>query len=422
MTDVLYELLVPGGGDRPSTEELDYLGGLTSQSLATLTTTEPRALAQASHANLMALQALAKRWHKSVVDSAEGHAVLGMHLPALAGAAAELRASLPQLDREAVRFSTVHHHQVDKNNKDKSEAVLLAGRRNKALLLARNVERLADLLELPTLLSSAVSASPPEHASALELNGHVRRLHGLYPGSALVGAIAAQADEAMRALAASLVLSLRAPQLKLAASIRAVGWLRRLLPDLDPGLGSVFLVCRFATLLAMLDALGPLRELADQERARQRAIGSGHAWSGGQQTERYLKRYIEIFREQTFAIVSMFRGVFAPSPRPGAEAEDDDDQDPLEPLPAALATFPLLLADLLLETLRHYLPTVKDQPARDSLLTQVLYCAGSLGRLGADFGLLLAELQVGEEWVDVVRRHRQLAGRLDSVVGLQKKT
>ena len=72
-----------------------------------------------------------------------------------------------------------------------------------------------------------------------------------------------------------------------------------------------------------------------------------------------------------------------------------------------------------------YLPVVRDQASRDSLLTQVLYCAGSLGRLGGDFGLFLATLDVGgeaeEEWVEVVKRHRALAGRLESMVGEQRK-
>jgi hypothetical protein len=36
--------------------------------------------------------------------------------------------------------------------------------------------------------------------------------------------------------------------------------------------------------------------------------------------------------------------------------------------------------------------------------------------LGADFGMLLAT--IGEaHWVDVVKRHRMLAGRLESVIG-----
>lgn len=71
---------------------------------------------------------------------------------------------------------------------------------------------------------------------------------------------------------------------------------------------------------------------------------------------------------------------------------------------------------MLLETLRRYLPAVKDQTSRESILTQVLYCAGSLGRLGADFGMLLAVIGVSE-WVELVKRHRLLSGRLESVIG-----
>jgi conserved oligomeric Golgi complex subunit 8 len=237
-------------------------------------------------------------------------------------------------------------------------------------------------------------------------------------------------------MASNLIMSLQAPALKLAASLRTISWLRRVLPDLQPSgnpaadhgsqdrlLGALFLVCRLATLMSMLDALEPLRALADQEKARQKSIGSGNAWSGGQQTERYLKRYIEIFREQSFAIVSMFRSIF-----PDEEAVSTgshSDADTLGPVPSALSTFPLHLVDMLFETLRLYLPTVKDQASRDSLLTQVMYCAVSLGRLGGDFGLFLADLDLGddaeEEWVEVVKRHRLLAGRLESIVGDQKE-
>lgn len=434
MADLLYDLLRSQSGDAsplpatPDPEALSYLTSLTSQPLSSLETTEPQSLSHSSHSLLLSLQALSKKSHKPIIESASHHASLRTTLPALAASTAELRNAIPKLDNEAVRFSTTYNKA--------SENEILA-KRKRALLLSRNGERLVDVLELPTLLNSAISTAPVNYSSALDLNGHIRRLHSLYPKSPLVTSISAQADESMRAMAASLILSLKSPSLKLAASLRTISWLRRVLPDLEsPGslghghssqeraLGAIFLVCRLATLMTMLEALDPLRELADQEKARQKSIGSGNAWSGGQQTERYLKRYIEIFREQSFAIVSMFRSIFPPPVQPEGGV-DTQPQDPLDPLPAALSTFPLYLVDMLLETLRHYLPTVKDQASRDSLLTQVLYCAGSLGRLGSDFGLFLATLDVGSEaegeWVEVVKRHRLLAGRLESIVGEGKE-
>lgn len=434
MADILYDLLAQSEHTPFKTEadqvSLEYLTSLSSRSLSSLGTVEPQTLAQSSHGLLLSLQSLSKKSHKQIIDSATHHATLTSSLPALAASTAELRNSIPRLDTEAVRFSTTF-------NKSSENEVL--ARRKKALLLSRNVERLVDVLELPTLLSTAISTAPVNYSSALDLNGHIRRLHSLYPKSPLVTSISTQADEAMRIMAANLILSLKSPGLKLAASLRTISWLRRVLPDLESAgggisnkghdsqervLGALFLVCRLATLMAMLDALEPLRDLADQEKARQKAIGSGNAWSGGQQTERYLKRYIEIFREQSFAIVSMFKSIF-PATASGEGGVKLESKDPLEPIPTSLATFPLYLVDMLLETLRLYLPTVKDQASRDSLLTQVLYCAGSLGRLGGDFGLFLASLDVGseaeEEWVEVVKRHRALAGRLESIVGDQKK-
>lgn len=212
----------------------------------------------------------------------------------------------------------------------------------------------------------------------------------------------------------------------------------------------------------MLSALDPLRDLADQETAiRLRDANNSNsnfnsntstkdAWSVGQQTERYLKRYIEIFREQSFAIVSTYKSIFPSNPETSSVSEDlglglkfksfglkttttttttpqpPPLQDPLFPLPSALATFPLHLVGLLTETLKTYLPNVRDKSSRESLLTQVLYCAGSLGRLGGDFSLLLAELEEngegsdeeedeGGEWVEVMRKHRVLAGKLESL-------
>lgn len=425
MADLLYELLASSAGpDSLSTPadatSLDYLTELASKPLSSLATTEPASLSQSSHSLLLSLQSLSKKSHKPIIESAAHHATLRTSLPSLAASTFELRNTIPKLDNEVVRFSTTY-------NKTSENEVL--ARRRKALLLSQNVERLVDVLELPTYLTSAISSAPPNYSSALDLNGHIKRLHTLYPSSPLVSSISNQADEAMRTMATNLVLSLKSSGLKLAASLRTISWLRRVLPDLhtatptgkDPHesqerlLGALFLVCRLAQLMTMLEALSPLRDLADQEKSRQKTIGGGNAWSGGQQTEKYLKRYIEIFREQSFAIVSMFRSIFP------AGAEDEVDETALEPIPSALATFPLYLVDMLLETLRVYLPTVRDQASRDSLLTQVLYCAGSLGRLGGDFGLFLAGLDVGdgaeEEWVEVVKRHRLLAGRLESMVG-----
>ena len=472
MADLLYELLVqptPKGLDRnnsnphvddhyghhghrnstaytssrdaaphPDPSAVEYLSNLASMPLSQVEGTEQQSLAQSSHSLLLSLQALSKRSHRPIISSAAHHSNLSTALPLLAASTADLSSAIPKLDNEAVRFSSTYNKSAENH---------LLDSRKKALLLSRNIERLVDVLELPTLLSSAVTAgastSTANYTSALDLNAYIRRLHSLYVESPLVASVSLQADEAMQTMAGNLVSSLRSPGLKLASALRTTSWLRRVMPELEPagpagsggGLRALFLVCRLSTLVNMLGALEPLRELADQEKLRQQQQKqqqqgtAASAWSGGQQSERYLKRYIEIFREQSFAIVSMYRSIFPPAATTqdidGRPQTHEADPDPFQPLPSALSTFPLHLVNMLIETLRQYLPNVKDQPTRDSLLTQVLYCAGSLGRLGGDFGVLLASVDVGNEaeaeWVEVVKRHRLMAGRLESIVGTRDK-
>ncbi|KAF5603372.1 Dor1-like family [Fusarium subglutinans] len=404
MAEALGDLLAPDQANDPSA--LEYLTYLAEQESSSLQSSEPQVLSQTSHSLLLAVQALSKRSHKPVVDSAASHASLRTSLPTLAQRASDLVQAVPRLDAQAEHFSSAFGKA--------SESKLLA-RRKQALLLLRNSERLVDVMEMPLLLSSAVSTAPVNHSSTLELYAHVRRLASLYPDSPLVTSVLHEADAAIRQMAADLIGTLKAPNLKLAAAVRTMGWLKRIVPDLvidastEDALPAVFLVCRLSTLLTTLEALEPLRDLADEERLRKDKATS--MWSGGQQTERYLKRFIEIFREQSFSIVSVFKSINS-----SFASHENDETDPLGALPSPMATFPLHMVEMLVETLRIYLPTVKDQTSRESILTQVLYCAGSLGRLGADFGMLLASIGI-TEWVELVKRHRLLAGRLESVIG-----
>lgn len=467
MADPLYELLVPFFDSAPSSRPIpssnkpvitSYLNSLLTLPLSSLSSSEPQALAQSLHSNTLSIQALSTRSNKSIIASADHLASLRESLPLLGKEARKLSDGIPALDSEAVRFSTKYTRSAENEVLD---------RRKRALLMARNVDRLSDILDLPTLLSSAISSSSSggqsrgptvNYASALDLHSHIKRLHQMYPDSGLVDSILVQAEEAMQEMTISLIASLRAQNIKLAVGMRIVGWLRRVAPELDSGtksngavhgegtLGSLFLVCRLANLISTLEALDPLRELAEQESQRRLqnpdAVSNGNAWSGGQQTERYLKRYIEIFREQSFAIISMYKSIFPSTPTDNVNGEDLASKfksfglktlppersvgkdDPLGPLPSALATFPLHLVQLLTETLKRYMPNIRDKASRESLLTQLLYCAGSLGRLGGDFSIITALLE-GEgsedgdddkeqcEWAEVMKKHRILAGRLE---------
>ncbi|GIJ87629.1 hypothetical protein Asppvi_006539 [Aspergillus pseudoviridinutans] len=477
MTDYLYELLAPhfspaNAASTPLAPDNDmttaqYLNRLSTLSLDALETTEPQSLAQSSHSTLLSLQALSNRSHKAFITSADNLSQLRTSIPQLTRNTQNLRDAIPKLDEEAVRFSTKYSRAAENPSLE---------RRKKVMQLARNVDRLSDILELPSLLSTAVSSAAASsvaaggtsfsttYSSALDLYAHIKRLQTLYPDSPLVKDVASQAEDAMKEMTTNLVAGLRTQNLRLAAAMRMVGWLRRVAPELEGlhsdggmgtgegALGALFLVCRLANLVSTLEALDPLRELADQETQRrtrntdQKEGTPNSSWSHGHQTEKFLKRYIEIFREQSFAIVSLYKNIFTPDQAesesviaglPGIDARVKTSSsqptrmdDPLQCLPAALATFPMHLVQLLTDTLRTYLPNVQDKSSRESLLTQVLYCAASLGRLGGDFSMILTEMSTAEdehergaahEWEEVTRKHRALAGRLEQLTGTASK-
>lgn len=488
MADPLYELLIPyfDDGSAPSpTSDLtsSYLARLSTLSLSDITTTERASLLQLAQSHLRNLQALSKRSHKAVISSSSHLANLTSLLPNLAGQATELHSVVPDVENAANAFAEKYDRSTD-------NAVL--DRRKRAMLLSRNVDRVSDVLDLPALLSSSVSAAQAasnatnassvaaSYASALDLHAHIRRLTSLYPQSELVTDISRQAEAEIRNLTTILITSLQSPNLKLAGAMRTVGWLRRVAPDLsdpdhlakpknlttkslslsnssttagsDGALGTLFLICRLHTLHETLSALEPLRELAEQERQQtqnpqqqesKQKPGQNAPISNGAQSERYLKRYIEVFREQSFNILSMYKSIF-PSGLPTAESNHTNEgkketSDPLLPVPAPVASFPLHLVEMLMATLRTYLPSVSEKGSRESLLTQVLYCAGSSGRLGADFGMAVSllfdeeddggeggdeegdededmegdgEVQ-GPEWAQVMLKHRVQASRLE---------
>lgn len=487
MADPLYELLAPyfDSTDSPPAPRdphtASYLTRLSTLSFADLTSNEPASLLHSAQSHLRNLQALSKRSHKAVISSSTHLSSLSSLLPSIGVQAQALSHDLPALEGAASSFA-------EKYDRNTENAVL--DRRKRAALLSRNVDRVADVLDLPSLLSSTVTAaqasssgtstaasSATSYASALDVHAHIKRLKALYPQSELVANVSTQSEREMQNLASILIASLQSSTLKLAAGMRTIGWLRRVAPELaeddyqtsqshvlstkslslspnvisnDGALGSLFLICRLHTLHKTLEALDPLRELADQETTQRQqsrdkpAKQTANMSVPGGQSERYLKRYIEIFREQSFGILSMYKSIFPsnlPEPEEGTNTDStltaSSPQDPLLPLPSPVSSFSLHLVDMLETALRQYLPNISDKSSRESLLTQVLYCAGSLGRLGADFGMMIAlleddlaqqELANGDaepEWEQVMLKHRIQASRLEVLargVGSGRKT
>lgn len=443
-----------------------YLSRILSLRPSDLTNTEPESLQQSKHSNDVSIQALSSRTYRTTATSFEHLKTLGGALPEIDASLINIRESIPRLDDRAVHFGEFYSRTRGANT--------ALDARKLSMLLSRQADKLQDILELPSLLSAAIASASSStsgganYAQALDLFAHIKRLQTLYPDSDVVKSVFIQARTAMKEMTTNLITALRGQNIRLAAAIRSLGWLRRLLPELSenqgrslepPSLtsfvtpttvqqhedefGAIFLCARLCTFLTMTEALAPLRDLADQETAKRlqgtasahidthrKVSYSGHAIQG-QQTERYLKRYIEVFREQSFATISMFRNVFPPSEE--TETQEDDMQ-----IPSALASFPLHLVECFMETIKIYLPNVIDPAARESLLMQILYAANSLGRLGADFSMMVAFLDYDvqstltdkshddeegstaePEWAKIIMKHRVQAARLEALAAGQ---
>jgi conserved oligomeric Golgi complex subunit 8 len=447
-----------------SPEDSRYLSRILSLRLLDLTSTEPESLQQANHSNNVSLQALSSRSHRTTTTSSDHLATLSESLPQLNSSTTYLRNVVPELDKSAVTFASSYSKSREGNP--------TLDARKQSMLLARQADKLQDILELPGLLSTAIASASTSatggsnFSQALDLFAHIRRLQILFPDSELVHSIQGEAQTAIKDMTRNLIVALRGQNIRLAAAIRTIGWLRRVLPELQPSeprptssrtnlsftapiqqgeddFGAVFLCARMCTFLTMTEALAPLRDLADQETLRRlqqvdtkhepsRKTSHGGFAAQGQQTERYLKRYVEIFREQSFSAISMFRNIF--TPEDGAPSKPDE----VLQLPSALATFPLQLVEVLIETLKTYLPNVVDSAARESLLIQVLYAANSLGRLGADFSMMIATLDSDQpkqkesvaensetnpepDWVSIINKHRIQSARLETLAAGQDR-
>jgi len=425
--DPLLELLLPHipPSAVPSSETANsYPSRLTSLPLSTILTSEPSSLNTTHHTLTLSLQSLVSRNHKAVITSSSHLSTLPDALATLSNSLQQLESALPSLTSSLNTFTSTYAR----------DSVPLHTRHQNALLHS-NLDRLLDILQLPSLLQSLIAAQ--NYPSALDTLSHVRRLQALYPTSPVVTSVHTSCESLQRSLTSSLISTLRGP-LKLPVAMKTIGFLRRTVGAADErDVRGVFLVCRHAHLLGLLAALEPLRELADEEVA-----------GVGVQAERYLKRWLEVFREQSFGIQGMYRSIFPGSmspattggtatptttTRPGHSRTSsslstvlvDDDVDG-GAMPDPVAAYEARLVEMLVEVLRNYLGKVADKGVRESLLTQVMYASGSLGRLGGEFAGVLAGIDgvfegEGEdggeqEYVTVVERQKVLAGRLEATM------
>ncbi|KAK4521455.1 uncharacterized protein ATC70_012070 [Mucor velutinosus] len=209
---------------------------------------------------------------------------------------------------------------------------------------------LTDLLEIPQLMETCVWNG--YYSEAMDLASHVRLLQVRYP-LPTVKSIHQQVQSSSDLMLVQLISHLRKP-IRLAAAMNVVGFLRRMdVFDSETELRMVFLRCRHDFLQQRLARIK--RDVSEESRQR-----SSDAFE-------YLKKFIDVMREQMFEIGTQYISIFS------------NEQGTL------LSDYMVHVIGLIKAALDTYLPMIEDTSALTSLLTQLQYCGMSLGRIGLDF-------------------------------------
>ena len=220
--------------------------------------------------------------------------------------------------------------------------------RKRAVLLQEHEDKLLDVLGIPQLMETCVRNG--YYQEALELSSHVSNLREKHQ-AIIIDDVADEANGILQLMTAQLLGVLREP-VKLPALIKAVGYLRKLQDLDDIQLGLAFLSSRLHNYRARLVEI-------EMDRA---------------EPVRYLRRYIDLFREHVFDIISQYTTIFS-----GVTGDQ-------------LATFVNLCVDDLVQLVHRYIPRIaSDSAAMSSILVQLGYCSLSFARAGLDFSSLLVD-------------------------------
>ncbi|KAH9885377.1 Dor1-like family-domain-containing protein, partial [Cubamyces lactineus] len=342
-----------------SPEASAYLSRLTSLSLQELEE-EPTELSSSSAQLTNALTTLCYTSYPTFLSLHATTSTLSSSLDSLSSSLSSLLSALPNLESSARTFA-------------QDSRALLASRRKAALVLEHH-DKLHDVLSLPLLLETSVRNH--NYSDALLLAQHASTLASRFPSNPLVQSVKADCDARVHSMLAQLLRVLH-EQAKLPALFRAVGFLRKMNVLSAQELALAFLSGRNAYLDGTLRTMDVEKKGLDSEGSieREREIYA-----------RYLKRYVDAWREGVHDVVTQYTTIFLDRPH-GTEPAPPE-------LRVLLTTFTTLRVRQLLDLLREMLPLVADPSLLSSLLTQLTYCATSFARVGLDFRAALGPLFV----------------------------
>lgn len=329
----LAELLSP---PNPTSSATDYLENLPNLPLESLLT-EPTTLATQSHHLTSSLTSLTHTSyptflsiHKSTTSLSSSLASLSSSLDGL------LASSLPALETSAAGW------------KDRTEGALKD--RRKARVVLEQHEKIRDLLDVPLLIDTCVRNG--YFGEALALANHVGTLaQSTARPSLIIKSVLAEVQHSISQLLHTLLMTLREPNKKLPALWKAVNFLRKMDAfgvSIPPPSGSsitndekhggkdasgeelvalAFLSSREACLKASLESHG-----RDIQRLANEGASGGLKERDQEDLSRHLKKYIDLWREGVYDIVSQYTTIFLDG-QPASSSAPPKSPTPQPPIP-----------------------------------------------------------------------------------------
>ena len=395
-----------------------YLSNITNFSLQELLS-EPTVLQTQSHHLTSSLTSLTHTSYPTFLSLHHTTNALTSSLTSLSSSLDSLlTTSLPALEEAAAGW------------KERTETVL--NNRSKARVVLEQHEKIRDLLDIPILIDTCVRNG--YFAEALSLASHAKTLAGNLSSSSkspplILSSVLSEVHHSIMQMLLSLIATLYEPNRKLPALWKAINFLRKMdvfgpsspfasappqtklfVPPMDADkplnfiadnisneeqIALAFLVGRESCLKITLEACGSdifrlmqHNDLDDREK---------------EDLARYLKRYIDLWREGVYDIITQYSTIFLEKPSGSSTSQQspiksivDSGQPAIGLEMTRLHTLITTYASRTLTT--HLLPLVSpclpllSLPLLPSLLTQLTYCSTAFARVGLDFRGILSLL------------------------------
>ncbi|KAJ7492297.1 Dor1-like family-domain-containing protein [Mycena latifolia] len=337
-----------------SPASLTYLTHLTTLPLQTLLS-EPAALQTQAHHLTSSLTSLTHTSYPTFLSLHQTTSSLSTSLASLESSLDNLlTSSLPALEDSAAGW------------RERTEKVLVD--RRKARVVLEQHDKIRDLLEIPMLIDTCVRNG--YFAEALSLAAHAKSLSaGTSTPPLILTSVLSEVQNSITQMLLSLLATLHEPNRKLPALWKAVNFLRK------------------------MDMFRLVASLEGNSRDILRLVGgSGLAERDKEDMAKFLKKYIDVWREGVYDIITQFSTIFLERPPSTTPKTPTTSSGPISPLHPLLTTYTThALTTHLLPLLSQTLPLLPISTL-PSLLTQLTYCATAFARVGMDFRGVLAGL------------------------------